>query len=180
MTSLSGDSRALDTASSNDVAVAISDEQHVMVVDPAWLTDIVRSVLTHEGVDSAEISIALVDDATIHDVNREFLAHDYPTDVISFLLSASGSPEGQDAHVASDEVTSPVEIDGDVIISTQTAKRVAGEVGCDAMHELALYLVHGLLHLCGYDDQADEDRQQMRLQERSHLQKLGIRSHYVN
>ena len=68
--------------------VSISDEQQAVAVDSNWLVRIAESVLTGENVASAEISIALVDDATIHDVNRRFLRHDYPTDVISFRLDA--------------------------------------------------------------------------------------------
>ena len=70
----------------NEFAIDISDRQTCLVVDEPRLRDAVVRVLTEERVHSASISLALVDDAEIHRVNREFLGHDYPTDVISFRL----------------------------------------------------------------------------------------------
>ena len=159
-----------------ELHVTVTDEQSAVSVEPGWLMKVTRSVLKSEGVESGEISIALVDDATIHDVNRQFLNHDYPTDVISFHFDSetSESPALSTASVA----TVPSAIDGEVVISGQTARRSAEETSNDPRQELALYLVHGLLHLCGYDDQTPEDRRQMRDREKSHLQNFGICPNY--
>jgi probable rRNA maturation factor len=109
--------------------------------------------LASENIRSAEISLVLTDDAEIHQINIDFLGHDYPTDVISFLLN-------------DDEVSGDVtQIDGELIISVETAERAAREHGCSPASEVILYVVHGLLHLCGYDDQTDLARLEMRQRE---------------
>jgi probable rRNA maturation factor len=156
--------------------IAISDDQQSVAIDHDWLRQIARDVLQEEGIAAARISVALVDDLTIHEVNRKFLAHDYPTDVISFLLDEKIAEFPPAAAQAQQRATR--NIDGEVVISGDTAARTAGELGCPAKHETALYLVHGLLHLCGYDDQSDADREQMRLREQWHLQKSGIVANY--
>ena len=101
---------------------------------PSGSRRLVREVLIGRG--SRPISIALVDDATIHAVNRRHLAHDWPTDVISFRLS----------EVDDDELA------GELVVSAEMAATTARQAGVGAWDELALYVVHGLLHLCGYDD----------------------------
>jgi probable rRNA maturation factor len=128
--------------------VEISDTQNHLDVDPAALAELARLVLNLEGRPASSISIVLVNNATIHALNRQFLGHDWPTDVISFPLSA---PE--DAELA-----------GELVVSTEMACAVAGETGINPHDELALYIVHGLLHLCGYDDHSEADA--LRMQER--------------
>ncbi|MCA9024982.1 MAG: rRNA maturation RNase YbeY [Planctomycetaceae bacterium] len=147
------------------IELAVADEQTHVQVDPDFLSRIAESLLTGEGVVHADISLAIVDDAEIHVINRQYLNHDYPTDVISFLL-------------AEDTQDGIRRIDGELVISGETAARSALDYGCSPEDELALYFVHGLLHLCGYDDQTNADRETMRVQERSHLQKFGIEPHY--
>lgn len=157
--------------------MTIADEQAFVPVDPDWLQQVAAAVLQGEGVVAAEISIALVDDATIHRINRQFLNHDDPTDVISFLLSEPSLPaEGVPCGVP--PVAGPRPLDGEIVVSGETAARCAAAVHAAPRDELALYLVHGLLHLCGYDDQTEADRQTMRLREQTHLQKFGICPHY--
>lgn len=173
MMSASDDTAAAREGSAEAYRIAISDEQQAMQVDHAWLQQIAGSVLQEEGVETAQISVALVEDPAIHEVNRRYLQHDYPTDVISFLLNDAPAQAGPAAPAGK-----AASIDGEVVISAETAARTAGELGCPPMHELALYLVHGLLHLCGYDDQTDADRTRMRGREQSHLQKFGITANY--
>jgi probable rRNA maturation factor len=78
--------------------------------------------------------------------------------VISFPLSGPGDPE----------------FSGELVISAETAARVAAEYDLDPEVEIALYLVHGLLHLCGYDDRDEPDRIRMRRQEDEILDALGL------
>lgn len=140
------------------VDVEISDAQNHVSIDHASLRSLVEGVLRGEGVALASISLALVDDATIHRVNREHLAHDYPTDVISFVLSDEG-----DAALS-----------GELVVSTETAARVAAEIGAPAWNEVALYVAHGLLHLCGYDDLDEESAAVMRQREDAALARKGL------
>lgn len=141
--------------------VEISDTQDHLRVDPAALADLVRATLALEGVAEASISLALVDDATIHAINRRHLDHDWPTDVITFPLSA---PE--DAELA-----------GELVVSAETARAVAARTGADPAAELALYVVHGLLHLRGHDDHGPAQTAAMRRREAEVLRVVSLAGH---
>jgi rRNA maturation RNase YbeY len=108
---------------------------------------------------SLDVSISIVDDPTIHRLNREHLDHDWPTDVISFVF------EDQDKK-----------IEGEIIASADTAARLSPAAGWTQDDELLLYVIHGLLHLAGMDDINPEDRHQMRLVERECLLALNVPS----
>lgn len=104
-----------------------------------------------------EVSVAIVDDQLIHQLNRDHLQHDYPTDVLSFVLERQADL-----------------LDGEIIVSSDTAVRAAREHDWPAEHELLLYCVHGALHLVGFDDHAESDRERMREQEQHYLEQVGI------
>ncbi len=129
-----------------------------MRVSARTLQRLVRSVLAFEGIDSAEICIRLVSDRSMAGLNRRWLGHEGPTDVITFPLSDEGEPV----------------LVGDIVVSTETACRVAGELGWPARHELAYYVVHGLLHLAGYDDRSPADRRAMRAREKLAMRAAGL------
>lgn len=137
----------------SQMSIEISDQQRCLAVDHDWLRGVVTQVLREEGISTAELSVALVDDAAIHEVNRSYLGHDYPTDVISFVLSD----------------TDDGSLDGELVVSVETAVREAPRHEWAASDEVLLYVVHGLLHLCGYDDLTDEARPRMRARERDYL-----------
>ena len=122
------------------------------------MRDVVRRVLLAEGMENAEISIALLSDARMQFINEKYLHHDGPTDVITFPYSQPGE--------------SPLA--GEILVSLETAAREAARRGHTAQAEVVLYLVHGLLHLLGYDDHAPPDRRKMRRRERLHLKALGV------
>jgi probable rRNA maturation factor len=149
--------------------IEIANQQDCLVVDEAFLTEVCRKLLAEEQVSEARISLALVDNAAIHEVNRTFLQHDYPTDVISFLLEqpvpavSSGMPRGAGKA-----------IDGELVISAEMACETAARLSWSPHDELVLYVVHGLLHLCGYDDQSDEERSLMRARERATLRHWNL------
>ena len=116
----------------------------------------VKEVLKGEGIESGEISLAVVDDPTIHELNRRWLEHDEPTDVLSFVLERDGSS-----------------LEGEIIVSADTARARASEFGWSADAELALYIIHGALHLAGYDDKEPAARAEMRQRECFYLERLG-------
>ena len=147
-----------DEGPSARIEIDLNDTQDRLRVDPTALVRLVRDILAIEGVDRAEISILLVDNPTIHAINREQLEHDWPTDVITFPLS---DPE--------DEVLA-----GELVVSAEMARETAEEHGQDPWAELALYLVHGLLHLRGYDDHEEADIESMRRREGEVLALLGL------
>lgn len=163
-----------------DYQIHISSSQCAVEVSEEELLHAARLTLYSEGIVEAEISIALVDDETIHQVNRDYLQHDYPTDVISFLLeSGDVDPRGVSGMDAVGKRGYGQWICGEVILSGDTAVREAIEYEWEPQAEVVLYLVHGLLHLCGYDDQTDEQQQIMRAREREILHDLGWEARYA-
>jgi len=102
-------------------------------------------------------SVSIVDDPTIHELNRVHLDHDWPTDVISFSF------ERDDTGV-----------DGEIIASSDTAAREYNHAGWSHADEILLYVVHGMLHLAGLDDLDDVDRRKMRLVEQECLMALNV------
>jgi probable rRNA maturation factor len=134
---------------------------------------IARVVLENEEVSGATISVALVDNGTIHCLNRQHLSHDEETDVLSFLFESKPSVPAARAGTNRPRGKG-CRIDGEVVISAEMALESAPRFGWSAPEELTLYLVHGLLHLCGYDDLTDVERRVMRNREREMLSLLGI------
>jgi probable rRNA maturation factor len=112
-----------------------------------------RGSLFEEGM----VSVAIVDDPTIHELNRQYLEHDYPTDVLSFALESD-----------------PPRLVGEIIVSVDTAVCLAEEAGWSAADELLLYVIHGALHLAGYGDKTPEAAAKMRAGELAVLRRLGV------
>ena len=138
--------------------ISIASPQEVVPIDRATMREVVRAVLEGEGRAEAEISLAFVDNPTIHRLNRRFLDHDEPTDVLSFPLGEPGARK----------------LAGELVVGAEVAAAQAAARGHDAQHELALYVIHGLLHLCGYDDREPGDAAAMRERERHYLRALGL------
>ena len=137
--------------------VSIASPQEVVEIDRGHFRAVVRAVLDGEGVADAEISLAFVDNPTIHRLNKRYLDHDEPTDVLSFPLSEANAKKLQ----------------GELVIGAEVALAQAAERGHDVKAELTLYVIHGLLHLCDYDDLDDEGAKEMRKRERHYLALLG-------
>ncbi len=127
-------------------------------LDFAALKDAAQAVLEGEGVREAAVTLAFVDNPHIHRLNKQFLAHDEPTDVLTFPHSAPGAKK----------------LEGDVVIGYQVAEEYAADRGHPVGPELVLYVVHGCLHLCGYTDTDDRGAAEMRKKEREYLTKLGV------
>ena len=140
------------------IQVELTNTQAFLTIDSARIHQIVAAVVNAEQISTADIAINLTDDASIRVVNARFLKHDWPTDVISFPYSEAGQ-----SH-----------LEGELVISAQMAIEMAHIASCDPLAELALYLVHGLLHLCGYDDQIVADQVVIRRREAEILAELGI------
>ncbi len=146
----------------SSIEIELSDTQNQLRPDRALLKRLVHDVLKIQEVASASISLALVDNATIREINRRHLDHDWPTDVITFPLSSEG-----DATLI-----------GEIVVSAEMARDSAAEFGHDPWAELALYVVHGLLHLQGYDDLTEEAALEMRRREGEVLALLGLPNAY--
>ena len=155
-------------------------------IDPAFAADLdadrlhrlVSYILTAEDVtDPVEVGVVVTNDAEIHKLNCQYLAHDYPTDVISFTAddeaagpiielppadpAAPAAPTALDANILFVHPPDWPRYLGDVVISYETAAAQAPEYSHDPAAEVDVLLAHGILHLLGYDDQADPDRSAM-------------------
>jgi probable rRNA maturation factor len=156
-----------------EFSIAVTNRQRALRFDRRRLIRLARSVLRQEQVAAAQISVAILDDAAIHAINRQFLNHDYPTDVISFLLDCSLAVTRTPAERPRSMRRGVAKvIEGEIVISAETAVRNADRFGIRPQQELALYLVHGLLHLCGYDDRTPKEKRLMRRREAEALEDL--------
>ena len=138
--------------------ISIATPQEAVPVDRKVMREAARAVLDGEGVAEAEVSLAFVDNPTIHRLNQRYLGHDEPTDVLTFPLSEPGARR----------------LAGELVLGAEVAREQAQARGHDVQAELALYVIHGLLHLCGYDDHDPEGRRAMRERERHYLRELGL------
>jgi probable rRNA maturation factor len=138
--------------------ISIASPQEAVPIDRGRMRGIVRAVLDGEGKTYAEISLAFVDNPTIHRLNMRYLQHDEPTDVLSFPLSDPSAKL----------------LSGELVIGAEVAKSAADERGHDVGAELALYVIHGLLHLCGYGDKTAAVETEMRGRESHYLRLLGL------
>jgi probable rRNA maturation factor len=153
----------------------VAEHDVLVSIDPAfgtritadWLIGVARITLEMERAPSCQLSVVVTGDEQIRELNREFAGEDHATDVLSFSLR-----EGE-------EFVSPDDTDrlGEVIVSFETAERQADEAGHHVEDEVAHLLVHGVLHLLGYDHLEPADETKMRARERSILSELGYEEH---
>jgi probable rRNA maturation factor len=140
------------------IRASIANQQEHVELPFARLREVCRVVLEGEGIDEAKISLAFVDNPTIHRINKQFLDHDEPTDVITFPMSGAGAKM----------------LEGELVIGVEVALAQSQERGHAVETELFLYVIHGLLHLCGYDDRKPKDAAGMRTKERQYLTTLDL------
>jgi probable rRNA maturation factor len=143
--------------SARQIEVTVISQHPSAPVDESLLAAAVRSVLSGEGVHRATINVAVIDDAEIQRLNRQFLAHDHATDVLSFLMEA-----GDDG------------MEGEIAVSAETATRQAARFGWQSADELLLYVIHGALHLAGFEDGTPQERAEMRGREAHWLRHFGV------
>jgi probable rRNA maturation factor len=140
------------------IRISIASPQEIVAVDRARVRETISKVLEGESIGDAEVSLAFVDNQTIQPLNKRYLQHDEPTDVLSFPLSEPNARR----------------LAGELVISAEIAKVQAEEHGHPVQAELALYVIHGLLHLCGYDDKTPAGAAAMHERERYYLEHLGL------
>jgi len=124
------------------ITVITSDEQSYTTIDSALWADLAKVVLKDEGVTGpVEVGLAFVESEAIAELHSEHLGGEGPTDVLSFPLDDDGSrvPSGQQRLL------------GDVVVCPEVAAAQAANAGHSLDHEIAVLVVHGVLHLLGYD-----------------------------
>jgi probable rRNA maturation factor len=124
-------------------------------LDEARVRAVVEAVCRGEGVRVESLSVVLGGHALVHEINRDWLGHDYETDVVSFVLDEDARARGG--------------IDGEVYVDLDTAEERAPEFGATMEAEALRYVAHGVLHLAGHDDATDEQRASMRALEDRYL-----------
>ena len=131
--------------------------QEFYPIDKKRIRKLVKSILEIEKKD-AELNIVFIDNKRIKEINKTFLGHNCPTDVLSFAYK---------------EPSSKNNITGEIVISVEMAAKLAQKHGYAVEGEIALYLVHGLLHLFGYNDKLKRDAKKMHEREGELLSNLG-------
>lgn len=101
-----------------------------------WVREVLNVLMQAQGLEGKEVSLYLTDDNTVRLLNREFRGKDKPTDVLSFVY---------------DEQVGKYRLLGEIVISMDTARRQAEELGHSFEEEIKRLLVHGFVHLLGYD-----------------------------
>lgn len=159
----------------------VANEQDDFPVDaPRWLK-LANDVLSAEKVgDDVEVSVMYVDEATIADLNERFLDKSGPTDVLSFPIDEGPPESGRvpdsggngPGYEPADEDDTMLSLLGDVVISPSVASKNAPEHAGTYDDELALLLVHGLLHLLGMDHEDPEEALVMEQRERELLEQF--------
>lgn len=157
------------------VDVFAADEQSAVAVDLDRWAALARAVVEDRGVrGDAEVSLLFVDEDSIAALNEQFLGKAGPTDVLSFPIEddpmgGGRSPDSGGTGPGTSPAPEPPMLLGDVVVCPAVARRQAIEHRVAADDELALLVVHGLLHLLGMDHQDDEEAEQMERLERTLL-----------
>jgi probable rRNA maturation factor len=160
------------------VQVSGFDEQDAVAVEiPRWVR-LAQLVLREERIDpEAEVGLIFVDEQAMTDLNERFLDGDGPTDVLAFPLDEGGTVPGRDPDEggrgpgASADTLEPPVVLGDVVVCPSVAARQAGAGRLE--DELALLVVHGVLHLLEYDHAEPADEERMRRRERELLNRFA-------
>ena len=126
-------------------------------VESGLLKSVMQSVLQGEKKEYDSVSVLFVSDSEIKEINKEYWGHDYSTDVISFPLN--------------DE---PENLEGEIYVSYETTKINSLNYNVSHSNELLRVVIHGILHLAGYDDSTDSQKEKMKMREDHYLQLAEI------
>ena len=126
------------------ILVSFDFSDDAELVDSTRLTRLAENVLEAERATWAEIGIVLTRHDRLRTLNRDFLNHDFNTDVLSFMVEESDAG-----------------IEGEVYVDLETAIERHAEFGSTIEEEIERYVVHGLLHLVGYTDDTPEKKKEM-------------------
>jgi len=160
------------------LAVLIDNRQDIIEITDereAFIEKVVKAVLDYEKWDEeVEVSISFVDNKEIQDLNREFRNIDSPTDVLSFPMLEYEESIDDEAFSEEDYIEAEIPL-GDIVISTEKVIEQSKEYGHSQERELAFLLVHGMLHLLGYDHMNEEEEKIMFQKQDEILDMLNIK-----
>ena len=140
--------------------VLITNEQEAIDINIDFIKELSLEIMSFIGSpDNAQLSLVFCDNKAIKDLNKEYRSKDEPTDVLSFPIELENFvPE--------------IRMLGDIVISTETAVTQAKEYKHSTETEIAILLIHGLLHLHGYDHIKEDDKKEMREKENEVLKHI--------
>ncbi|MED4957717.1 rRNA maturation RNase YbeY [Paenibacillus macerans] len=159
--------------------LAWSNEQDKMEIGQD-LIDLLDRVLQiageAEGITEGEVALTFVDDAAIHELNRDYRGIDRPTDVLSFAMNESLDEEPEIVYELEEdeELDGLTDVLGDIIVSVEKAKAQSEEYGHSIEREIGFLFVHGFLHLLGYDHQDAASEAEMMGKQEAALAKVGL------
>jgi probable rRNA maturation factor len=159
----------MDSDSSHTIEVAVASEEWLAAVtEPeAICRRVVTAVLDREAVGPSEVSVVLADDGFIAGLNRDYRGLDRPTNVLSFPSGATERAPGQRQALL-----------GDVVVALETVRREAVAQQRSVADHLAHLVVHGTLHLLGYDHEDEAEAEVMERREVELLAGLGVADPY--
>ncbi len=138
------------------IRVSIANRQRRLSVNRRQLRQSVSAILQNARIEDAEIGVAVVNDAAIAQLHADFLHDPEPTDVLSFVLESS-----------------PARLEAEIVVSADAAAVAAPRFGATAQEELLRYVIHGALHIVGFDDLTPRKRAAMKKQEQKYLSQAG-------
>lgn len=131
------------------MVIEVVNRQRLCAIDRQAVAEIAAATLAGIGRPGASLTVAFVRDRAIRQLNRTYRGQDRATDVLSFPAS-----DGQD-QAFSDHASESADFLGDMVIAIDTAGRQADEAGHALVREISELVIHGTLHLCGYDHETD-------------------------
>ncbi|MBN3039671.1 MAG: rRNA maturation RNase YbeY [Candidatus Omnitrophica bacterium] len=137
--------------------IEITNQQKLKRIHLNRLSQRLKKVFKILGLSSKKASFLLCDNSFIKKINLKYFKKNIPTDVIAFSLKDEADPDYL----------------GEIIVSVEQACIVCGRYALSFQEELFLYLVHGILHLLGYNDKTKKDKEKMHRKEKEILVKLG-------
>jgi probable rRNA maturation factor len=145
------------------MSIEIVNQQKLMNVPEEKIRAVLRHVMLEELGHEVNVSVAIVTDKRIAELNKAFLNHIGPTDVLAFPFGEGhANAKGEDVF-------------GEIVISAERARQEARRRNIDPEIELILYALHGMLHLAGYDNRSIIEEQEMRRREAEVLRALATR-----
>ncbi len=142
-------------------SLSIEQDHPSRHLDDAMLRQVIRHVLTAEEAALVHLSVVLTGHETVRRLNRSYLDHDYNTDVLSFSL--------RDEPVSDLSEADDGGVEGEVYVDLDTAAERHEEFDTSFEREAYRYVIHGVLHLVGYDDATESGQNTMRQKEDRHL-----------
>lgn len=145
------------------MTVNLRNDQKVIDINMVYLNKVTKDLVRILGYSDEKVNIVILDNESISALNKKYLDKKGPTDVLAFSMK-----EGKEDFVTNNEVL------GDIAVSAEMAKQRSNELEVDFQKELLLYIIHGVLHLIGYEDNKPSSKSKMKEKEKELLSQLEM------